>query len=383
MKKFELLVPLAGRGLRMVEGGYTMPKPLIMAGDRTILDWSMESIDTSECNITFVILKEHAYNYDLLTILKSKYPDSAVAIVDDYTRGTLESCYNARFLVDSFKPLIIFCPDVAFRPVFKPTEDHFNQAGFILTFKANSPNYSYVLKERFGWVTETREKTVISQDAAVGVYCFQSANLFFKQAAIALTSKQASEFYICPLYNQLIDSDLEVQSAEIDSIYIMGTPKELNFFERAIFPYINGPREFIVCSDHSGFDVKQEFIAAIRDIGIKVIDCGCWTNRDCDYSDFLFLAQKYIKNNPGAYGLGFCRSGQGINIAANKIPGIRSALITDEFSASLAIQHNNANFFAIAAGRLQTYAPDIVSQLVLSRFQGGRHQNRLEKYADI
>jgi RpiB/LacA/LacB family sugar-phosphate isomerase len=382
MKKYNLLVPLAGRGSRMIPGGYVVPKPMIIAGDRTILGWSMDSVDYAECNIIFVILKEQAYNFSLDTVLQSKYPECQVIQLDDVTRGAVETCYMAKHLIDNDMPLVILCSDIYFEPRYVPVPAHFEADGFLLTFKGNSTNYSYVQKDSQGYVTETREKVVISQDAAVGVYCFKTGAVFTKYAAQMLKDEilVKGEFFLCPMYNLLIADGLKVGVSEIDTIYIMGTAPELEFFEQSIFPYLNGPTEFVLCADHSGYEAKEQFKAELARRQLKFLDCGCSSLKDCDYYDFLQLTVKRLQYSKGAFGIGFCRSGQGMNIAANKVPGIRAALVLDDTFAQLAIEHNSANFFSIPAGHVKPASMgSIIEKLLTSRFKGGRHQNRLQK----
>lgn len=377
MSKYTLLVPIAGAGTRM---NSSIPKPLILAGHKTILDWGMDSIDYSECDITFVILREHSYNFSLDKILEQKYPGCKVVQLDTPTGGAVETCLAAKEHLKMDKRLIIFCPDVAFWPRYKPELEHFDSsAGLILTFKANSTNYSYVLKDDDGNVTETREKVIISQEAAVGVYCFSQAMEFFEHAEdMVLLSNH--ETYICPLYNHLISDNHIVRTLSIEAIHIMGTASELAFFESVVYPYMEGPSEFVLCADHSGYTAKEAFKLLLEAEGLKYVDCGCFTLSDCDYHDYLQLAQHRVCKQQGSYGIGFCRTGQGMNIAANKVLGIRSALVHSAEYARLAVQHNAANFFALPSGQMDIMVmQSIIASLRTARFEGGRHQNRLQK----
>lgn len=373
--KYDLVVPLAGKGSRMHSD---IPKPMIMAGDRTILEWGMESIDTSECQITFIILEEQENNFGLNSFLRDRYPMCQVLIIDKLTRGSVETCLKAKMFIQGQDPLIIFAPDVMFRPVYKPDPSDFICEGKIITFKANSPEYSYIL-HRDGQVCETQEKNVISQDAALGLYLFKTGNIFlhYAQKMIELDKTVRGEFYICPMYDMMIKLDGNMVAYDsVDDVYIMGTQPELDFFRGQIFPYMDGPKEWVLCSDHSGYGTKERFKSNLLKRHHKVIDVGCHSTKDCDYYDFMMQAARIVLDRPGAYGLGFCRSGQGMNIAANKIHGIRSALVDDFDTAALAVKHNAANFFAIPE-----YADDerVILGIKGSRFQGGRHQNRLMK----
>lgn len=383
-KKYNLLVPLAGAGSRMKNGGYSIPKPMIVAGDKTILEWGIQSIDHSECNLIFVIRQDHIMNFSIDSFLKSKFGDDIKIITTDInTRGSVESCYLAKDTINNNLPLIIFCPDVAFKPVYKPRPEHFNYAGHILTFKANSANYSYILKDDDGYVTQAVEKVVISEDASVGVYCFKTGKLFVSLAEqiISKDIKSQNEFYIAPMYNLITDSG-KVTCESVEDMYIMGTPSEMDFFINVIWPYFL-PRTFILCSDHSGYDKKQEIRQHLIEQGIKFIDCGSYSNKSCDYVEFIESAVTCHRHNPGSIILGFCRSGQGVNIAANKYKGIRSVLITDPNSARLGISHNAGNFFAIPYKVNNNDIPEIIKNLTTTMFQGGRHQNRVSKLESI
>jgi RpiB/LacA/LacB family sugar-phosphate isomerase len=381
VKKYNLIVPLAGKGQRMIDGGYAFPKPLILVGNRHIIDYATDSVDTSECNLIFVIRRDHICNYAIDKVLKKKYGDDiSIVVAETDTQGSVSSCYLAKRLIDNDVPLIVLCPDIYFEPAFKPTDEMFQNDGLILTFKANSPNYSYVRLDDNNIATMTAEKMVISDNASVGVYCFKSGKIFLQivEEAMATDLKSKNEFYICPLYNLLINNGGIVKTQPVSNIYIMGTPDEMDFFKSAVFPYFL-PRSFILCSDHSGFDLKEEAIKIIEELNIPYIDCGCFSNDDCDYKDYIFWAIETKQYFPGAIVLGFCRSGQGVNICANKYQGIRSALITTAEAASLAIKHNAANFIAIASGLThKEELKNIIKTLMIEKFEGGRHQNRLQ-----
>lgn len=381
MKKYNIIVPLAGKGQRMIDGGYRVPKPMILAGDRHIIDYSLGSIDTSECNLIFIIRRDHVCNFAIDKALKSKYGDDiSLVVAEEDTQGSVSSCCLAAHLVNNDIPLIVFCPDIYFEPKFVPTDEIFENDGYILTFKANSANYSYVQQDENGLVTKTAEKIVISDNASVGVYCFKTGKMFLELAEAAISSglKSNKEYYVCPLYNLLIANGGKVKTLLVPIMYVMGTPDEMTFFKETIFPYFL-PRSFILCSDHSGFHLKQKVRAILHDSGIDYVDCGCYSDDDCDYGDYVSQAIECKKYFPGALILGFCRSGQGVNICANKFKGIRGALITNQQGASLGIRHNAANFFAIAAGQTtDVEIKNIIDVLRDEKFEGGRHQNRLQ-----
>lgn len=370
-KPYKLVVPLAGRGQRMIDGGYSQPKPLIFAGDRRIIEWSMQSIDYSECDVTFVVREEHAVNHQLDAFLLARYPGCQVVLSRNNTEGAIESAPLGLEGADDGQPLIVYCPDVAFDPVFQPSPDHFSFAGTILTFKANSPNYSYVAADDHGMVHRVAEKLVISEWASVGVYCFQTTGLFRHLAAASREGWEYRERFIAPLYNWITP---RVWHEPVKAVHVMGTPAELQFFEERVFRYTTWPRKFAICSDHSGFAEKERFkedFIPERDI----VDCGCFSERDCDYAGPVKDAVRFVHER-GYFGIGFCRSGQGVNLCA-AANGAHSVLVRDIEDVTLGIRHNAANFFAIAAGKHTLDFGELVNVLQNEQFEGGRHQNRL------
>lgn len=386
MKKYNLLIPLAGKGQRMIDGGYRFPKPMIMAGDRHIIDYGLQSLDVSECNLIFVVRRDHVCNYAIDQGLKSKFGnDITLVVAEEDTQGSVSSCMLAKDIINNDIPLVVFCPDIYFEPQFKPTDEMFQNDGFILTFKANSANYSYVQKDSAGFVTKTAEKVVISDDASVGVYCFKTGKSFVQLAEEAVASglKANKEYYVCPLYNLMISNGGKVRTQHVPTMYVMGTPDEMTFFKDVIFPFFL-KRSIILCADHSGYEAKEkarEYMGGgTKTVAIPYLDCGCYSNDDCDYSDYVHQAIESRQWFPGAIILGFCRSGQGVNICANKQHNVRAALVNTRESASLAIRHNAANFISIPAGHTPSSEVEAIIEVVMhEKFEGGRHQNRLMK----
>ena len=170
-KKYNVLLPIAGKAQRFLNEGYTMPKPLIMAGTRHVIDWAMDSFNTEECNVIFAVRLDHIHNFSIDDILREKFGDDIkIVVIDRITDGSVSTCLLAEEHIDNDLPLFIYTPDVYYQPQFNPNEVPIDQDGFLLTFKANSPAHSYVEMDEEGYASRTAEKEVISQNAAVGVY---------------------------------------------------------------------------------------------------------------------------------------------------------------------------------------------------------------------
>ena len=139
-----------------------------------------------------------------------------------------------------------------------------------------------------------------------------------------------------------------------------------------------------VASDHGGLELKKAVIESLRSQNIDCRDFGTDDSASVDYPDFAEKVARSVASGEARAGILICGTGIGMSIAANKIPGIRAALAHDEFTAQMAAQHNNANVLALG-GRV--LSPDqgvrLVDVWLTSRYEGGRHDQRLEKITNL
>lgn len=133
-------------------------------------------------------------------------------------------------------------------------------------------------------------------------------------------------------------------------------------------------------SDHAGFALKKALVTEARRLGHEVVDLGPDGEDRVDYPDYAAAVGKAVAEDPGARGLLCCGTGIGVSIAANKVPGVRCAVVWDEATARLAREHNDANVIAIG-GRLVSVddARRMLDAWLTATFEGGRHAERLEK----
>ena len=137
-------------------------------------------------------------------------------------------------------------------------------------------------------------------------------------------------------------------------------------------------------SDHGGLTLKKEVIKHLEKKNIEVKDYGTYTEDSCDYPDFAEKVSEAVVAKEYDYGILICGTGIGISISANKIPGVRAALCNDTFSAHATREHNNANILAMGERVVGTgLALDIVDAFLGSTFEGGRHENRVNKIMEI
>ena len=233
MKKYNILIPMAGEGSRFVDAGYETPKQLITINGIEMIDWSLNSVEKQDCNLIFAVRKEHIENFSMDSVLKDKYGDDIkIVVVDETTDGSVSTCLLAKEYINNDIPLFIYTLDVFFQPHFNPNSMPNDVDGFLLTFKSKKDSYSYVKLDKNGFVSKTAEKEVISDNAAVGLYGFKTGKMFIKYAEkmISENIRTKNEFYICPLYNLMIADDMKVTTRSVDKMYLVGTPSELNSF---------------------------------------------------------------------------------------------------------------------------------------------------------
>jgi len=133
-------------------------------------------------------------------------------------------------------------------------------------------------------------------------------------------------------------------------------------------------------SDHAGFELKEQLITYLRSHNNNVIDKGCFSLDRADYPDYGHAVANAVINNEVDFGILMCGSGNGINMSANKHKGIRAALCWNSEITLLARQHNDANILVLPARYISIEeAYKCLDDFLTAKFEGGRHQARLEK----
>ena len=133
--------------------------------------------------------------------------------------------------------------------------------------------------------------------------------------------------------------------------------------------------------DHGALALKNKMVAHLTKKGYDVKDCGTYTADSCDYPDFAAVAAKAVASGECEKGIVLCTTGIGVSIAANKVKGIRCALLSDVMSARLTREHNDTNMMAIGAGVTgEMLALQIVDTWLGTEFSHAeRHQRRIDK----
>lgn len=137
-------------------------------------------------------------------------------------------------------------------------------------------------------------------------------------------------------------------------------------------------------SDHAGLSLKKVIIKHLEEKGIEIKDFGTYTEDSCDYPDYAYKVAVEVAENNFDLGILICGTGIGISIAANKVKGIRAAACSDTFSAHACREHNNANIIALGERVVGPgLAIDIVDAFLQAKFEGGRHERRINKISEI
>lgn len=137
-------------------------------------------------------------------------------------------------------------------------------------------------------------------------------------------------------------------------------------------------------SDHAGFDLKTHLVAFLTDAGHDVVDCGTDSTESCDYPPICADVARRVVGGDVDRGIVMGGSGQGEQIAANKVHGARAALCNDLYTARMSRTHNDANVLSIGARIVADgLAEEIVTLWLDAEFEGGRHQRRVDLLAAI
>ena len=136
-----------------------------------------------------------------------------------------------------------------------------------------------------------------------------------------------------------------------------------------------------LCADHAGFELKNIVIEYLQSKNVMALhDFGTYSTESCDYADFAHPMASAVENGEFDFGISICGSGNGISMTVNKHQGIRAALCWNEEIVALSRQHNNANVLSLPARFVTAeQALKMVDVFFATDFEGGRHQNRIDK----
>ncbi len=242
MNTLQIIIPMAGRGSRFAQAGFTTPKPLIPVGGRPMIQWVIENIRPSRPHrFTFICLAEHLETFpEVPAELRRLCPGCEIIPVRAVTEGAACTVLLARDLINNDDPLMIANSD---QIVDLGIDDYLaagdppDVGGLIMTFWSDHPKWSYCRMRLNGTVSEVVEKQVVSNEATVGIYNFRRGRDYVRAAEsmIAKNLRVNNEFYVAPTYNQLIEEGAKIVTMktgrEYAGMYGLGIPEDLKFFQ--------------------------------------------------------------------------------------------------------------------------------------------------------
>ena len=238
--KLNILIPMAGHGSRFKEKGYVFPKPLISIKNQPMIQTVVQNI-AIEANFHFIILKEHNEKYNIKNVLKLCTEKSNIIELDHVTEGAACTSLLAEKFIDNDSPLLIANSDQYIKWDSSETMYSITSSkvdGAILTFKSTHPKWSYAKVDDNNRVLEVAEKNPISNNATVGIYYLRKGSDYVKYAKkmIKKDIRVNGEFYICPVYNEAIKDNKKIIIKEIDEMWGLGTPEDLEVFLKHKYP---------------------------------------------------------------------------------------------------------------------------------------------------
>lgn len=232
--KLNVLIPMAGAGSRFEAVGYTFPKPLIEVRGKPMIQVVVENLNI-EAKYIYIVQRSHFEKYNLDYLLKLITPNCEIVQIEGLTEGAACTTLLAREFIDNEESLVIANSDQFVEWNSGETLYSFMADGIdggIVTFKATHPKWSYVRIDESGIVQEVAEKKPISDIATVGIYFWKKGSDYVKYAyeMIEKNIRTNGEFYVCPVFNQAIEDGKKFRIRNIDQMWGLGTPEDLNYF---------------------------------------------------------------------------------------------------------------------------------------------------------
>ena len=229
-----VVIPMAGKGKRFFEAGYTFPKPIIDINGKPMIQHVVENLNFSGKHI-FIAQNEHVKKFSLNELFSLVKDNFHIISLEKITEGAAITVLLAKEEINNDEELIIANSD----QLVDWNSQHFisymrkNDAdGGIVTFISTHPKWSFVKTDEDGIVKQVAEKKPISNIATVGIYYFKKGR-YFVEAAEEMIKKNIrtnQEFYVAPAYNELISKGMKILEYPVSEMFSLGTPEDLQQF---------------------------------------------------------------------------------------------------------------------------------------------------------
>ena len=232
----KILIPMAGEGSRFAKEGYTFPKPLIDVKGKPMIQTVVENLDF-DCEYIFLVREEHIETYSGLldTLDRITNGNFKYVVVDRLTEGAACTALLAEEFIDGDEDLLIANSDqiVEYESKnFTLLKNLSNVDSMVFTFNAVHPKWSFVRTNSRGYITEVAEKKPISDIATCGIYWYRRGSDFVKYAKQMVNNniRVNNEFYIAPVYNELLADGKTLIPFYVHKMWGIGTPEDLRYF---------------------------------------------------------------------------------------------------------------------------------------------------------
>lgn len=231
---------MAGAGSRFAKAGYIDPKPLIRIHDEPMIKLVINNLRPNQPHrFIFICQSDHVKAYNLTEKLTEWAPNSIIIQIDGLTEGAACTVLAAKEFINNQQPLMIANSD---QYVDICINNYLNYQilnkldGLIMTMTATDPKWSFVKLDEQNVATEVVEKQVISNEATVGIYNYRCGSDFIEAAEKMIVNNERvnNEFYVAPVYNQLIRQGQKIGiyniGSEANGMYGLGIPQDLELF---------------------------------------------------------------------------------------------------------------------------------------------------------
>ena len=232
----KILIPMAGEGSRFAKEGYTFPKPLIDVQGKPMIQLVVENLNF-DAEYIFLVRKEHIEKYLGLRTTLERITNGRFKIVEvnGLTEGAACTALLAKEFIDNDEDLLIANSD----QVLEYSSENFSMMktlvdidGMVFTFHDVHPKWSFVKTNSYGFITEIAEKNPISDIATCGIYWYRRGSDFVSAAErmIKKNIRTNNEFYIAPVYNEMIEDGCKLIPFFVHKMHGIGTPEDLNTY---------------------------------------------------------------------------------------------------------------------------------------------------------
>jgi len=232
----KILIPMAGEGSRFAKEGYTFPKPLIDVCGKPMIQKVVENLDF-DSEYIFLVRSEHLEKYEGLrdTLYRITNNKTKIVVVDSLTEGAACTALLAKKYINLDEDLLIANSDQIIdyqKNNFISLKNMTSVDSIVWTFNAVHPKWSFVKTNSRGFVTEVAEKRPISNIATCGIYWYRRGRDFvnYAEQMIEKNIRVKNEFYIAPVYNELISDNKTLVPFYVNKMWGIGTPEDLRSF---------------------------------------------------------------------------------------------------------------------------------------------------------